>query len=194
MTKLEQAFELFDAYNRRSPEQIFWQGEQFPVEYFYALKLCEWVKKLEPNAGESLLLASRSQHIGRWEIARNSYPEGRVGYLKWRSDLSKYHAKIASEILESVGYDAETIDRVKSIIQKQKLKLDPEVQTMENALCLVFLEFQYDDLISKQSDEKMIDILRKTWDKMSEPGRTAALSLEFGEKGKELISKALAGS
>lgn len=191
MTRLEQAFDLFDTFNKHSPEIVSWNGEIFPAEYFYALKLYEWVKKLEPNAIEAVLLASRSQHIGRWQIARSTYPEGRVGYLKWRSDLSKFHAQKASEILQSVGYDQEMIERVKQIILKQKLKLDPDVQTIENALCLVFLEFQYDDLIEKQSDEKMIDILRKTWGKMSEPGRSAALTLEFSPKGKELIGRAL---
>ncbi|WP_221391788.1 DUF4202 domain-containing protein [Dyadobacter sp. NIV53] len=191
MTKLEDAFIYFDEYNKQAPEHITWNGEVYPSEYFYALKLYEWVKKLDANAGECLLLASRSQHIGRWEIARSSYPEGRVGYLKWRSDLSKFHAQKAAEILQTVGYGQSDIDRVKEIIQKQKLKADQEVQTMENALCLVFLEFQYDDLISKLSEEKMIDVLRKTWNKMSEPGRNAALSMQYSDNGKALLSKAL---
>lgn len=191
MTKLYQAFELFDAYNKRSPERISWEGEEYPIEYFYAIKLHEWVTRLAPEADESLLLASRCQHIGRWEIARKSYPDGRVGYLKWRSDLSRYHAGIAAEILTEVGYDQEVIERVKQIVLKQRLKLDSDVQTMENALCLVFLQYQYDELIGKMTEEKMIDILRKTWGKMSEPGREAALSLHYSEKGLELISKAL---
>lgn len=191
MTRLDQAFEQFDDYNRRSPGQIVWDGVTYPVEYFYALKLHEWVVKLDPNANESLLLASRCQHIGRWEIARNSYPDGRVGYLKWRSDLSKYHAGIAAEILAGVGYDDDTISRVKQIVLKQRLKTDEDVQTMENALCLVFLQYQYDDLIAKMTEEKMIDILRKTWAKMTDPGHEAALSLAYSEQGRDLILKAL---
>jgi len=191
--KTEQAFELFDQYNRQSPEKISYQGTEYPSEYFYALRLHEWVRKLEPEASEALLLASRAQHIGRWEIARNSYPDGRVGYLKWRSDLSKFHAAKASEIMASVGYDQEMTDRVSEIIQKKKLKHDHEVQTIENALCLVFLEFQYDDLISKHSEEKIVDILRKTWGKMSEPGQKAAFTLTYSEKGMELLKKALNG-
>ncbi|SEJ81654.1 protein of unknown function [Dyadobacter sp. SG02] len=191
MSQLDKAFELFDAYNKRSPEQIVWENVAYPIEYFYAIKLHEWVTKLDPQADESLLLASRCQHIGRWEIARKSYPDGRVGYLKWRSDLSKYHAGIASEILTEVGYDEETITRVKQIVLKQRLKSDTDVQTMENALCLVFLQYQYDDLIAKMTEEKMIDILRKTWGKMTTPGHEAALSLGYSEVGKDLILKAL---
>ena len=172
-------------------ERVVWENLEYPIEYFYALKLYEWVKKLDPEANESLLLASRCQHIGRWEIARKSYPDGRVGYLKWRSDLSKYHAGIAAEILASAGYEEEVINRVKQIVLKQRLKSDTDVQTMENALCLVFLQYQYDDLIAKTTEEKMIDILRKTWAKMSDPGREAALSLQYSNVGRDLILKAL---
>lgn len=191
MDKLEQAFTLFDNYNKQSPEHIMWQGEEFPSEYFYALKLYDWVKKLEPDAPEALLLASRSQHIGRWEIARKSYPDGRVGYLKWRSDLAKFHAQKASELLLEAGYDETTINRVKQIILKQRIKADDDVQTIENALCLVFLEFQFDDLIQKLSEEKMIDILQKTWGKMSAPGQEAALAMQYSEEASTLLKKAL---
>jgi hypothetical protein len=192
MTRLEQAFELFDAYNLQAPEHLVWDGIEYPSEYFYALKLYDWVKKLDPNASEPLLLASRCQHIGRWEIARNTYPEGRIGYLTWRSDLSKFHAQKAASILNSLDYDSEIIDRVGQILQKKRLKLDAEVQTIENALCLVFLQFQYDDLVSKLSEEKMIVVLQKTWAKMTDPGKEIALSLTYSESGTELLHKALA--
>ncbi|MDF2190364.1 DUF4202 domain-containing protein [Paraflavitalea sp. CAU 1676] len=191
MTKLEQAFNLFDTYNQQDPSEVIWNGQNYPAEYFYAIKLYEWVKKLDPEASESLLLASRCQHIGRWEIARKAYPEGRVGYLRWRNDLSKFHAQKAAEILQQLGYEMDMIDRVKEIVLKKQLKTNTEVQTMENALCLVFLEFQYDDLIKKQPAEKMIDILQKTWAKMSDSGRQVALSLTYREAGKTLLNKAL---
>jgi hypothetical protein len=191
MENLQKAFELFDAYNKNSPGQVTHDGVSYPEEYFYALKRYDWVKKLQPDASESLLLASRAQHIGRWEIARNTYPQDRVGYLKWRSDLSKFHASKTAEILESVGYDQQMIDRVKQIILKQRIKADEEVQTIENALCLVFLQYQYDDLIAKTGEEKMVDILKKTWAKMSDPGRNMALDLAYSDEGKRLISIAL---
>ena len=191
MDRLEKAFSLFDEYNKQSPETLIWQGTEYPTEYFYALKLNEYVRKLKPEAPESLLLASRSQHIGRWEIARKSYPDGRIGYLKWRSDLGKFHAQKASELLVEAGYEESEITRVREIILKQRIKADEDVQTIENALCLVFLEFQFDDLIQKLSEDKMIDILRKTWGKMSEPGREAALAMKYSEVGTSLLQKAL---
>jgi hypothetical protein len=191
MTKMEQAFHLFDAYNKQDPSEILWDGQHYPSEYFYAIQLHEWVKKLDPEASEPLLLASRCQHIGRWEIARKTYPEGRVGYLKWRSDLSKFHAQKATAMLQSLEYDTGIITRVNEIVLKQKLKTDTDVQTMENALCLVFLEFQYDDLIKKQPADKMIRILQKTWSKMSATGRQAALALTYSDTGQMLLDKAL---
>ncbi|NII25918.1 DUF4202 domain-containing protein [Pseudoflavitalea sp. X16] len=191
MTKMEQAFHLFDAYNQQDPSVVIWNGQQYPSEYFYAIKLHEWVKRLDAAASEPLLLASRCQHIGRWEIARKTYPEGRVGYLTWRNDLSKFHAQKATEILQSLGYEMDIIARVNQIVLKKQLKTDTEVQTMENALCLVFLEFQYDDFIKKHPAETMIRILQKTWAKMSAPGRQMASSLTYSETGKLLLNKAL---
>jgi len=191
MSKLEEAFRLFDAYNRNSPETVVSGGVTYPAEYFYALKLHEWVIKLDPKAGEALLLASRCQHIGRWEIKRSAYTEGRTGYLRWRSDLSKFHANTASLILRSIGYGELLIDKVREIVLKRGIVTEPDVQTMENALCLVFLEFQFDDLISKLTEDKMISILQKTWNKMSEPGKEQALKLAYSTSAAALIKKAL---
>jgi len=191
ISKLDQAFSLFDNYNRNSPETLVNDGITYPVEYFYALKLHEWVVKLDPNASEALLLASRCQHIGRWEMQRSSYPDGRIGYLTWRSDLSKFHAETASSLLRSIGYDESIIASMQEIVLKRRLRTEPDVQTMENALCLVFLQYQFDDLISKQPEDKMIGILQKTWAKMSEPGKDWALKLTYSTRGAELISKAL---
>ncbi|HEV7379026.1 MAG TPA: DUF4202 domain-containing protein [Dyadobacter sp.] len=191
MAKLEEAFEKFDSYNKQAREKVTWDGQSFPSEYFYALRLHEWVIKLNPEASEPLLLASRAQHIGRWEISRGTYPEGRVGYLKWRTDLSKFHAEKAAEILSGIGYDEPTIVRVTEIIRKQKLKSDADVQTIEDALCIVFLVYQFDDLILKLSEEKMIDILQKTWKKMSGAGQAVALKLTYSEGAETLLKKAL---
>src|SRR5687768_11801865 len=178
MSKLEKAFQLFDEYNQQDPHKIVWDGEEYAAEYFYARQLYNWVKKLEPGAGEHLLLASRSQHIGRFKTPRSNYPEGKAGYLNWRKDLAKFHAQTAGELMLQARYNEEDIKAVQHIILKEDLKFDKEVQVMENALCLVFLEFQYEDFLAKHDDDNMIiRILRKTWFKMTEPGHKAALQL-----------------
>lgn len=191
MSRLHTAFEAFDNYNRQDPRTVDVNGEAMPFEYFYALQLHEWVKKLAPDAGEPLLLASRCQHIGRWQIPRTDYPDGKAGYLNWRKALASFHAAKAAELLQAVGYNRDEIGAVQHILLKDGIKLHPDVQTMENALCLVFLQFQYEDFLQQHDEAKVIRILQKSWRKMDEAGREAALALPFSENGKALLQKAL---
>jgi len=140
----------------------------------------------------SLQLAARCQHICRWESPRSDYEMNRVGYLTWRANLKKFHANKASEILTELNYDAETIERVSFLLQKKQLKRDEGTQTLEDVICLVFLEYYYEAFRIKHSDEKVIDIVQKTWKKMSEKGHNAALKIKYSEEGLSLIQKALA--
>ncbi len=195
MDKLKRAFELFDDYNKRDPNLTTWEDETYSYEYFYALQLYNWVLKLEPDASEALLLASKSQHIGRWEIKRDAYPAGKSGYLKWRSDLGKYHAEKAGELMKIAGIADAIVEQAQKIILKKQIKVDPEVQVMENALCLVFLQFQFEAFLKKHielDEPKVIHILKKTWAKMSEAGHEAALLLNYSDEALALIQKALA--
>lgn len=191
MQKLQTAFELFDAYNKQDPHRVNWNGTEYPAEYFYALQLYNWVMKINEGASETLLLASRCQHIGRWKIPRETYPAGKAGYLRWRSDLAKFHASEAGHLLQEAGYNPTEIQDVQRILLKQNLKTDDNVQVMENALCLVFMEFQLEDFMMKHDDEKIVRILQKSWTKMSEPGRVAASSLNLSIKARALLNKAL---
>jgi hypothetical protein len=191
VNKLHKAFQLFDTYNQQDPHKLVWDETEHPAEYFYALQLYNWVTKLAPDASESLLLASRCQHIGRWKIPREQYPAGKAGYLRWRSELAQFHASQTGELLQEAGYSEYEIHAVQNILLKRNLKTDKDVQAMENALCLVFLEFQFEDFIRKHADDKVVRILQKTWKKMSEPGRNAALALMYSPKAKALLNKAL---
>lgn len=191
MSKLETAFELFDEYNQQDPHTITWKDKEYAAEYFYALQLYNWVKVLEPDAGEHLLLAARAQHIGRWQHPRSTYPDGKAGYLTWRKDMAKFHAKTAGDLMLQAGYAPEDVQTVSHIILKENLKHDKEVQVMENALCLVFLQFQYEVFISKHEDQQVIRILKKTWAKMTDEGRKHALVLPMSGHGKKLIESAL---
>jgi hypothetical protein len=191
MNKLSAAFEQFDAYNQKDPNTFTWENISYPQEYFLAIELYNWVNKLDPDASEELLLASRSQHIGRWEIPRNTYPEGREAYLKWRKDLAQYHAEKAAAIMENVGYDPEQIARTRQILLKQKIKVDHDVQTIENALCLVFLQFQYEDFHPKYEADKVINILKKSLLKMDAHGHQFALTLPYSDQGLHYIQEAL---
>ncbi|TSE07182.1 DUF4202 domain-containing protein [Aquimarina algiphila] len=189
---LVEAYALFDQANAKDPNQHTINGKLVPKELIYGQRMSQTIEKFEPNASEALKLAARSQHICRWEIPRKDYPMDRIGYLKWREDLKKFHAAKASEILEKVGYDSEIIDRVSFLLQKKKLKKDEDTQTLEDVICLVFLNFYYEDFLNKHTPEKVIDILQKTWRKMSEKGHKAALQLSYSEKALDLVKKALA--
>lgn len=190
-TKLDRAFSLIDELNAQDPNTENVNAERIAKELIYGQRMSITLSKFEKNPSEALQIAARAQHICRWEIPRNQYPMDRVGYLKWREELKKFHAAKTSEIMSEVGYDQEMIDRVSFLIQKKKLKKDEGTQILEDVICLVFLEFYYTDFFEKHSDEKVIDILQKTWRKMSEQGQKAALKLSYTEKGLQLIQKAI---
>lgn len=189
---LVEAYTLFDQANANDPNTKNINGKLVPKELIYGQRMSQTIEKFDPNAPETLKLAARSQHICRWKIPRKNYPMDRIGYLKWREELKKFHAIKASEILEEVGYDSKTINRVSFLLQKKKLKKDEDTQTLEDVICLVFLNFYYEDFLNKHTPEKVIDILQKTWRKMSEKGHKAALQLSYSEKALDLVKKALA--
>src|SRR5207249_10366915 len=135
--RFQDAIARFDAANAQDP-----RGIQLP----YAQRLSAWVERLAPDASEALRLAARCQHLRRWEIPRESYPAGRVGYLKWREALKHFHAEEAGKILREVCYDDVTIERVRNLNLKKK---DPETSVLEDALCLLFLETQFDETTAK---------------------------------------------
>jgi hypothetical protein len=191
--KFEAALRRFDAENSRDPNRENSGGVSQPRELLYAQRLTGRVLRLCPDASEELRLAARCQHICRWEIPRNSYPMTRAGYLKWRADLKKFHAQKAGEILRESGYDETVILRVQELNLKKNFPDDPEVRLLEDALCLVFLQFQLADLAAKTDEDKTINALQKSWAKMSESARAEALKLNYGEREKILLQRALNG-
>jgi hypothetical protein len=169
-------------------------GVARPRLLLQAERLAGWVARLEPEASEALRLAAHCQHLERWKIARTEFPEGRAGYLQWRTRLGRYHAERAREVLAGLGYDEPTIRAVEVIVTKQHLRSNPDSQTMEDALCLVFLEHEFDEFLRKYPDEgKAVEILQKTWKKMSAHGHQAALALPLSDAGKALVGRALGG-
>jgi len=153
--------------------------------------MSDQLHKFLPGASEALQLAARSQHICRWKIPRSDYPMDRQGYKKWRLDLAVFHGETAGEILQANGYDQTLIHRVKDLLLKRSLKRDAEVQVLEDVICLVFLEFYLDDFAGKHDEAKLIDIIQKTWNKMSDVGHAAALKLPLSSAMLSLVTKAL---
>jgi len=197
-TRFDRAIAAIDAANADDPHVIVVQGVPQPKELAHAVLMTEWVQRLDPEASEAQLLAARAHHLRRWTRPRTSYPDGRAGYLRWRTALRKQHASEVAALLESIGYDAETIGRVRAIVNKDGLAAssgatDPAVQTHEDALCLVFLATQLTETADRLGDEKMVDVIRKTAAKMSPRALALAADLPLSKGGRRLLEAALAG-
>jgi hypothetical protein len=194
-SRLKAAIAGFDAFNGEDPNTETFEGEAHPKELLYARRMTGWLEKLAPEASDALRLAVRCQHIGRWTIGRDEYPEGVKGYYQWRGALAEFHARTAGGIMGEVGYDAGAIARVRQLVRKQKLKTDPETQLLEDVACLVFLENYFAEFSKKHDDAKVIGIIQKTWAKMSPKGHEEALKLKdaLPPDRRELIDKALGG-
>ena len=190
-TRFETAIAIIDQKNAEDPNTYEVSGIAYSKELLYSQRMTRKLLQFEPNASKALQIAARAQHICRWKIQRNEYPMDRVGYLKWREELKKMHAKLTGEILEQVGFDEQFVDRVQKIILKKLIKKNEESQTLEDVICLVFLDYYFDEFAAKHTDEKIIDILKKTWVKMSDKGHQAALQLPFSEKSLGLVKQAI---
>lgn len=190
---LENILEEIDRYNGEDPNTILVDGINLPAELIYGQRMYDMVHVLKPNADHALLIAARAQHIQRWKIARTSYSDDREGYLRWRNDLKKMHAIIIADLLHSKGCEEALVDRVVFLVQKKDFKRDTDSQTIEDAACLVFLQYYFDEFAGKTEEAKVIDIIKKTWIKMSEQAKNLAFELPLSPLCKVLVGKALNG-
>ena len=193
----EKAVELIDAANRADPNQeAAADGVMWPKELLYSQRMSEMLERYAPESDDVMKLAVRAQHIERWKSPRSDYPEGRQGYLKWRSDLYKFHAETAAALLARAGYPEQDIERLKKAVGKRGLKVNPDTQLLEDVIDLVFIEHYMLPFAEKHpeyDEEKWLDIIRKTWKKMSERGQQFALSgdVRLPEPLVPLIQKAV---
>ena len=189
--RLNRSLAAIDAANADDPNRLVVRGESRPKELAHAELASEWVEVLCPDASDALRLAARAHHLRRWAIPRSEYPDGRAGYHRWRVALQAHHAREVARILEAEGWDPDTVARVRAIVRKKNLGRDAEVQVLEDALCLVFLETQFHDLAARLDDEKLIDVTRKTLRKMSAVGVERALALPLDAADRVLLERAM---
>jgi len=161
--------------------------------------MSEMLGRYAPDASEAVQLAVRAQHIQRWKTPRSNYPMDRNGYLQWRTGLYKFHADTAGQLMKQAGYDDAMIERVKTAVGKKGLKVNPETQLLEDVTDLVFIEHYMLEFAGQKpdySEEKWLDIVRKTWKKMSDAAHAFALSgkLRLPEPLVPLITKAITGA
>jgi hypothetical protein len=185
--RFDAAIRSIDAANGGDPNVLVVDGLARPKEVAHAELVTGWVHRLDPEASEPLLLAARAHHLRRWTIPRASYPAGRGGYLKWRKTLHEQHAREVAGILLEVGYDDATVARVQDLVRKRGLGTDPEVQTLEDALCLVFVQTQLRELAQRLDPATLPGVIEKTKKKMSERAIGLALGLDLTPDARALL-------
>lgn len=189
---LNSVLAAIDEINSQDPNHIEFDGKTQPKELAYGQQMTACLQKYWPQANELLQIAVRAQHIKRWHLKRTEFEPGKAGYYKWRIAQGKFHAELTSKIMASHGYSAEDIDKTAAILRKEKLKTNPDTQTLEDVACLVFLQHYFDEFAAKYSEEKIIRIVQLTWNKMSDKGHDIALSLTLPAHLGAIVSKALA--
>lgn len=190
------AIAAFDQANNEDPNKEMADGKEYPRELLYSRRMSEMRERYAPDATEAVKLAVHAQHIQRWKTPRSNYPMDRTGYLQWRTGLYRFHAETAGRIMKEVGYDDEMITRVRAIVSKKGLKVNPETQLMEDVVDLVFIEHYIVGFAAQHpeyDEEKWIQIIRKTWQKMSSRAHDFALAgkIKLPEALVPLILKAV---
>lgn len=191
MGPLDRAREAIDAAHAADPQR---SADGRPAELVYAERMEAWVARLVPGAPPLLRLAARCQHLERWLVARSSFPAGRAGYLAWRRSLYVKQAERARALLLAAGLpEAEAADAA-TWVSKNGLKTNPGTQALEDAACLVFLENEIGAFAAQHADyprEKFVEIVRKTWRKMSAPAQQAALGLALAPGVAAIVQEAV---
>jgi hypothetical protein len=190
--RFSRAMALFDAANAEDPNQ----DEGQPKELLYAQRMTDMINRFAPDASEASQLAVRAQHIQRWKVPRNTYPMTKEGYHAWRTGLYTFQADTAGELMRQAGYDEAMIERVKKAVGKRGIKINPDTQMLEDVAGLVFVEHYMLAFAQSKPDydeAKWLEIIRKTWKKMSKNAQAFALSgkLRLPEPLVPLITKAV---
>lgn len=193
MSMLTQLLAAIDLANQQDPNIEMVDGKPIAKEVLYSQRMSACLQQFAPDAAEALQIAARAQHIRRWAIPRSDYPAGRQGYQQWRVFLGKFHAETTTALMAEAGYTEAMQNRVADLLQKKAIKRDAEAQCLEDVICLVFIQYYLADFAAKHEEDKLIDIIRKTWNKMSAEGHAAALKVVLPAPLTDLIGKALNG-
>jgi hypothetical protein len=189
--RLRRALERIDEENMRDPNKEPWEGGEMPSAWVYGQRMTQWLFKLQPEPSPELQIAARAQHICRWEIPRDTFPANRKGYLDWRMRMYDYHAEKTLAIMQELGYDEDAQYQVNFYLHKRCLATNREVQYLEDCACLIFIEHQLLDFAREHREQKVLRIIQKTWDKMTEQGHREVYGLDLSEEAHELLDKVM---
>jgi hypothetical protein len=190
---LQKMYEKIDQINHRDPRMEAVDGEKVPKEWIYGIRMTHWLEKMNPDANDAVKIASRGQHIARWEIPRTQYPQGKAGYYQWRTSLYRFHGEKLAELMIEFDYPLELVQQVRHILLKKDMKTNPDTQCVEDVAALVFLSHYLEHFVQREdmTSEKLIPIIQKTWAKMSEPARRMAKNIPFNNEIDPIVNEAL---
>ncbi len=179
-----------DAANEDDPDRVVVAGEERPLQQTLGRIASQWVDRLDPSATPAQRMAARAHHLRRWELPRSSFPEGRSGYLRWRTAAKTRHAADVVLVLQEQGWDDATVEAARRLVRKEGLGRDPAVQVHEDAVCLAFLTVQLDEA-AELMGPKTVGVLRRTAAKMSPAALAHAAALPLSDEGRSLLLAAL---
>lgn len=186
----DRARELIDRAHEADPSRL---ADGRAAERVYADRMETWVARLVPEISPLLRLGARCQHLERWQVPRTSFPEGKPGYLAWRRHLYTRQADRAQALLEEAGVPTDEARELHAWVSKSGLKTNAGTQALEDAAVLVFLENEIEDFAARHTDyprEKFVEILRKSWRKLSPTAQQAASNLPLSAPIAELVREA----
>lgn len=192
MDAYERARALIDSAHAADPSRA---ADGRAAELAYADHVEAWVVRIVPDAGPVLRLAARCQHLERWSVPRSSFPMDRPGYLAWRKSLYVKQAERARQLLVEAGVPPAEAADAAMWVSKAGLRTNPGTQALEDAAVLVFLESEIQAFAAQHAEyprEKFVDILRKTWRKMSPRAHELALGLDLPTPIAGLVREAVA--
>jgi hypothetical protein len=173
---LEDLLARIDAENAADPVSLTLRGRTGPRAVVHAEEMTRWLGVLDPGASDAQQLAARAHHFRRWIYPRSEYPQGRAGYLKWRAAANKAQAAAVVDLLADNGVAPDIIERTDLILRKVGRESDPQVQTHEDCLCLVFFDLQAGE-VAAALGSKADDVVQKTLAKMSPAARELVATL-----------------
>jgi hypothetical protein len=195
-SRLTAVHSAIDKINSEDPNKTLVNGFSQPNELLYGQYMTACLEQYFPQSNELVKIAVRAQHIKRWDSKRNEFDEGKAGYYQWRIAQGKFHAQLTKSLMLENGYDENEAELTACILRKEQLKTNEHTQILEDVACLVFLQYYFDAFAAKyteaNNEAKIINIVQKTWGKMSDRGHEIALSLTLPDHLAALVGKALA--
>lgn len=171
MARLEQVLAAIDEANALDPTM----DEGRPEAQLYGERMSSELERLFPDASEVLQIASRGQHIERWTLPRSDYPMTRPGYFAWRKEQGRRHGERLAGLMADAGYSQEDQARVGTLLRKEGIKRDPEVQAFEDVICFTFLKWYFSPFAEDRTPESLQRIVDRTAIKMSDEARERVL-------------------